>query len=185
MHAFFSFLEAWADRAFGLFGSYPLSASCLVALLVWAFVALDGPGRKGWGARTLRFQFLLIVFLIIAPILSVLLPILGDLWDAISETVEVVVSAGVFAFRVYQAHPVLVLLLLAITGLVFFIWNQKKPRRPSRPIKALSCIALFMASVAAAAPVADVFAPPNTSTGASVPSSPSANDATVSTGTDR
>lgn len=166
MHAFFSFLEAWADRAFGLFSSYPLSAACLVALLIWAFMALDVPGRKGLGARTLRLQFLFVVFLIIAPILSVLLPILGDIWAAISETVGVVGSAGVFAFRVYQAHPLLVLVLLGTTVLGFFIWHFKRPRRPSRPIKVLTCIALFLASVGAAAPVADLVVQPNSSAGA-------------------
>jgi len=158
MTTIYHFFGEWKDLFAHAYSAYPLAAAITTLAALGLFFYWDRL-RLNWLPRSRPHPIIAVIaWAIIVPILGFLFQVIEKVWTGIVGVSSVLSHLSTFVYDVYDRHPILILVLLVISGTLFFIWNFVRPENPSRAFKVIACIALFLLSVAISAPIANMFA---------------------------
>lgn len=166
-------LSEWKDLIVKVFGSYPLAGALVTIVAVCAFIVLQTQYRKGKTAS--NTLCVLLAWSLAVPLLGSLLEVGGEAYETTKSVLSFLWSALSSFYRVYEKHPIAVLVLLGAATSVYFLWGWRRPYFiRSKPLRILS---LWLATVAAAlivSPLLDLLGSPtlNTEGPSSSPSRP-------------
>jgi hypothetical protein len=173
MSGFLEFVKAWAKLIGDVFGQYPFAAAIITLLVFAAFYAYERHAKsENWPTLTFRFLIALIGWAILVPILGWIFNRIEEVWSLVKFVASGLASFGLFLYQAYATHPILVLVLAAISTVAFVVWHRLRPMSPSWPLKAIACIAMFAVGVAITKPIANLFAPSSVTNTESKPSTP-------------
>ena len=174
-----SAITGWKDLITKVFGAYPLAAALMTLAAVGAFYALEKNFRPKQAATNILI--VLLGWAVAVPILGGVLWILGQAWDVVTAVTPALAKALASLFGIYERHPLLVLVLIAVAIALYFIWMRFRPNiLPSRLLRMLVLAALVLVASHVASPIADMFKTKTSETPAKPAHSPSAPAASVS-----
>ena len=158
MTSIYEFLNAWRELITKVFGEYPLAAALMTLFAVGMFFALQTEWRRERTKSNILVVF--VGWLIAVPILGFVMTVLGKVWAFIETAVPIVgKSLGSF-YHIYEHHPYMVLIILALGIVGYFVWNRWLPERPeflhNRALKILCVVAAIVIVAHIASPIADL-----------------------------
>jgi len=161
MTGIYEFLNAWRELITKVFGEYPLAAALMTLLAVGMFFALQTEWRRERTKSNILLVF--VGWLIAVPILGFVMTVLGKVWEFIETTVPIVGKILGSFYHIYENHPYMVLIILALGIVGYFVWNRWWPERPeflqNRALKSLCVVGAIVIVAHIASPIADLIRP--------------------------
>ena len=157
----YQFSISWKELITKVFGQYPLAAALITILAVAAFIKLQTEWRRGRTSSNVSLVFL--GWLVLVPIFGFVMIVLGKLWAFIEVALPFMAKILGSFYGIYEHHPYMVLITLALGIVCYFAWNRLWPRRPevlqNRFLRILCIAAGIVIAVHVASPLADLFSP--------------------------
>lgn len=161
MTSIYEFLNAWRELITKVFGEYPLAAAIVTLLAVVLFFELQTEWRRERTKSNILLVF--VGWLIAVPIVGLVMTVLGKVWGFIETTVPIVGEILGSFYHIYEHHPYMVLIILALGIIGYFVWNHWWPARPqflqNRVLKVLCVVAAIVIAAHIAGPIADLVHP--------------------------
>jgi hypothetical protein len=162
------FLNAWRELIIKVFSEYPFAAALITIVAIGVFYQLQTEWRRGQTASNL--PMVLLGWLIAVPIVGFAMKVLGKVWEFIEGAVPVVTKILGSFYRIYEHHPYLVLIILALGTAGYFVWNRLWPEFVQNRYLRIACVvAGIVVAAHIASPIADLFSPTATATSQPAP----------------
>ncbi len=171
MTTIYEFLNGWRELITKVFAEHTLAAALITLLAIGMFYGLQTEWRRGRTRSNLLLVF--VGWLILVPILGFVMTVFGKVWEFVEGTVPIVTKILGSFYHIYNRHPYLVLIILALGVAGYFVWNRWWPERPefirNRYLRIVCVVAGIVAAAHIASPIADLFSPPATVTSQPAP----------------
>lgn len=156
MGSIVDFIASWKDLITKVFGEHPLSAALVTLVAIAVFVALDRGPRKGKRPSTLAMT--LGGWAVAVPILGFVMTVLGKLWEFVEKAVPFLAGILGSVYKIYEKHPLIVLVLICVGVIGFFVWKWWRPHFwPNRGARVVALALAVVLAVHIAGPIADLF----------------------------
>lgn len=158
MNSIVDFISGWKDLITKVYGEHTLTAALLTIVAVAVFVLLDRKVRKG--KRPTNLMIVLVGWAVAVPIVGFIMTIFGKIWAFIEAVAPMVASALGSFYRIYERHPLLIAVLLAIGVVAYVLWRKLRPNLlPSKTLRIIALTAIVFVVAHIASPVADWLTP--------------------------
>ncbi len=165
MSAIVDFIVLWKDLITKVFGEYPLAAAVFTLIAIAVFLGLDRQWRKGKTPTNL--MLVLVGWAVLVPIGGWVLAVLGKLWSFIESTLPFVTTVLGSLYRIYEKHPILVLVISVIALLAYIVWKWRFDKvLPSPTLRVIVLVVGVILAAHIASPIADLFSPAESSVSA-------------------
>lgn len=155
MGSIVDFIASWKDLIVKVFGEHPLAAALVTLVAVAVFVALDRGPRKGKRPSTLLMT--LGGWAVAVPILGFVMTVLGKLWAFVEKAVPFLAGILGSVYKIYEKHPLIVLVLICAGVIGFFVWKWWRPNFwPNRGVRVVALAAAVVLAVHIVGPIADL-----------------------------
>ena len=146
MNSIIDFIASWKDLITKVFGEHTLAAALVTIVAVAAFYVLDQQVRKG--KRPTNLMIIFVGWAILVPIVGLVMTILAKIWAILEAVFPRITDALASFYKIYDQHPLLVLVLIAVGVVSYFLWRKFRPNL--LPRRSLRIVALAAAVVLAA-----------------------------------
>ncbi|HZE11155.1 MAG TPA: hypothetical protein VE034_06190 [Burkholderiales bacterium] len=158
MSSIVDFIVFWKNLITGVFVDHTLAAALVTIVAIAVFLFLDKEVRKG--KRPTNLMIVLVGWVILVPIVGMVMTVLAKIWAFFEKVIPMVTDVLSSFYKIYERHPLLVLILILLGFVTYFLWAKFRPGvLPNRTLRIAGVVVAVVVAAHIASPLANLVAP--------------------------